>query len=62
MYKVKIDTETFKKNYRVYNQDLYESIDSWCYQNCQGDWQWHETTMWRFELESDAMAFKLRWA
>ena len=61
-YKIAIDRKTFTKMFEEQLQnDLYRIIDNWCDQNCKGKWSWLEATMWGFELEEDAMAFKLRW-
>ena len=37
------------------------TVDLWCKENCAGRWNAHNPIWWEFELESDAMAFKLRW-
>lgn len=58
---VVIDTKSFTKMFEEYEDDLYKEIDHWCNKNSIGKWSWIETTMWGFELEEDAMAFKLRW-
>lgn len=34
----------------------------WCDENCQGRTAYINPTQWEFELEIDALAFKLRWA
>ena len=34
----------------------------WCEENCQGNCDFINPTRWEFELEIDALAFKLRWA
>ena len=35
----------------------------WCYENCKGKWSGTDNIqiLWCFELEIDALAFKLRW-
>ena len=42
------------------NDDIYAKINHWCSENCKQA-IWLRITTWRFELEEDAMAFKLRW-
>ena len=38
------------------------SMADWCDENCDGLWFGTDTNMfWTFELEFDAVAFKLRW-
>jgi len=35
---------------------------TWCQENCEGLWFGTDTMIhWTFELELDAVAFKLRW-
>ena len=41
-------------------QDFHVIIEKWCKQNCEGDFTGY-ISCWSFELESDAVQFKLRW-
>ena len=60
---------------RLLTPELYFKYEGWCKNNCEGKWKWHSspkqtktfintvTLSWLFfELEEDAVAFKLRWA
>ena len=45
-----------------------DDMSNWCFENCNGDWYFHEQ-FWlrikptvRFKEEDDLIAFKLRWA
>lgn len=51
VYKVKLD---IKPNI---------TMAEWCNKNCSGDWFGTDNLneSWIFELEIDALAFKLRW-
>ena len=40
---------------------LYPMLEKWCEENCEGKYVVHNECYVLFELESDAMAFKLRW-
>ena len=58
---VPVDIKIFTNMFDEYD-NLYKAINLWCIKNCEGKWSWIETTMWGFELEEEAMAFKLRWS
>ena len=40
---------------------LSPTIVKWCKENCEGGWHANNPVWWEFELETDAMAFKLAW-
>lgn len=45
-------------------RDKFQIRRDWCGENCQGQFVHDllsDSTRWGFELEEDAMAFKLRW-
>jgi len=49
---------------RTYNDDSLEAMSQWCEKNCFGKWTYnnfHDIFIWDFELEEEAVAFKLRW-
>ncbi len=48
------------------DEDMFASnfsprVTEWCKENCMGKWEPSNPVWWEFELETDAMAFKLRW-
>lgn len=43
---------------------LFEIVripETWCKENCNGNWKKIKYLKYHFEDETDAMAFKLRW-
>ncbi len=38
-----------------------KEFNKWCNENCNGDWSVYNEFWVVFELDSDAIAFKLRW-
>lgn len=43
------------------NHGLSVVIINWCRENCEGGFSANNPVWWEFELETDAMAFKLAW-
>ena len=59
-YHVFVETDLNKFGSLI-NQGIIEETKSWCKNNCWGRWD-ENGLIFTFELESDAVAFKLRWA
>lgn len=43
------------------NYEQEQDFNDWCRENCDGEWAVHNGCWALFELDTDAMAFKLRW-
>jgi len=43
------------------NTGQIKEFNKWCNENCNGDWRVYNEFWVVFELDSDAIAFKLRW-
>ena len=48
-------------NEKYHSKSGFDKLGKWIDKNCTGLWT-HSTIIYRFELEEDAMAFKLRWS
>ena len=60
-FRATLDGEGFVKLFDD-RDDVWGEIDGWCNENCEGDWSYLHGLTWKFELESDAMAFVMVWA
>lgn len=58
-YSVFVETDLDKFG-QLINEGIIEKTKSWCKENCWAKWEGHGF-IFMFELESDAVAFKLRW-
>ena len=61
-YVEKLSDETW--SFELDSEDAFcfsSIVTKWCEENCQGRWNPQDPIWWEFELEEDAMAFKLRW-
>ncbi len=61
MVTVTIDLKKFIYMFDKTTPSPWTKIRNWCQENCYGEWSYLYETVWEFELESDAVAFKLRW-
>jgi len=59
-YHVFVETDLNKFS-NLINEGIIKETNSWCEDNCCGKWHGNGF-IFMFELENDAVAFKLRWS